>query len=115
MAYNAGLAQIFEDDLSGRENIISKKMFGGLCFMHRGHMLCGVHTAKDKTTNMAMFRVGPDNYEMALAMPHVDHLTFTGRPMKGMVETGEAIFEDGETRAKLIEMALGFTGGLPPK
>ena len=115
MAYDEGLAQVFEDDLAGCENIVTKKMFGGLCFMHRGHMLCGVHKSKDKTANMAMFRVGADNYEAALALPHVDTLGFTGRPMKGMVETGEAIFGDDAVRAKLIGMALEFTGGLPAK
>ena len=114
MAYDEGLAQIFEDDLASRKNIIQKKMFGGLCFMHRGHMLCGAH--KDKTgKDMAMFRVGPDNYAAALALPGVDELSFTGRPMKGMVETQASIFEDDELRGKLIAMALEFTGGLPAK
>lgn len=115
MAYDAGLAQIFEDDLAGHVNIITKKMFGGLCFMHRGHMLCGVHKTKDKSANMAMFRVGPDNYPDALTLPNVSELSFTGRPMKGMVEAVEDIFEDDETRVKLLEMALAFTGALPAK
>lgn len=83
--------------------------------MHKGHMLCGVHKVKDKNTDMAMFRVGPDNYQAALGLNHVSELSFTGRSMKGMVETHVVVFEEDDLRAKLIEMALEFTGSLPPK
>lgn len=115
MAYDEGLAQIFEDDLSDHPGISSKKMFGGLCFQNHGHMVCGVHKSKDKLSDMAMFRVGPDQYEAALAIQGVSELGFTGRPMKGMVETDGSIFEDDARRLRLIEMALTFTNGLPPK
>lgn len=115
MAYDAGLAQIFADDLAATNGIVSKKMFGGLCFTRNGHMLCGVHKSKDKLSDMAMFRVGPDNYETALTLEGVNELSFTGRPMKGLVETGSHIFEDDSLRAKLLSMALEFTGSLPPK
>ena len=115
MAYDEGLAQIFEDDLAGKPGVTSKKMFGGLCYLHNGHMLCGVHKAKDKTTNMAMFRVGPDQYQEALGLDGVSELSFTGRPMKGMVETFEDVFENDALRCKLIDMALTFTGSLKPK
>jgi len=115
MAYDEGLAQIFEDDLSDCEGLSSKKMFGGLCFLNHGHMLCGVHKSKDKTDDMAMFRVGADNYLAALKLPGVKELSFTGRAMKGIVETDAGIFEDDAVRTKLLEMALKFTNGLPPK
>lgn len=115
MAYDEGLAQIFEDDLSGTPDITTRKMFGGLCFMHRGHMLCGVHRSKDKSANMAMFRVGPGHYPNALALDGVEELAFTGRPMKGIVETGDAVFENDKLRAELIRMALEFTQSLPAK
>ena len=41
MAYDEGLAQIFRDDLAAQDGISEKKMFGGLCFLNNGHMLCG--------------------------------------------------------------------------
>ncbi|MGJ8563745.1 MAG: TfoX/Sxy family protein [Alphaproteobacteria bacterium] len=115
MAYDEGLAQVFQYDMSDNADITTRKMFGGLCFMHRGHMLCGVHKAKDKVTNMAMFRVGLEQYAEALALTDIEQLSFTGRPMKGFVETGEGIFENDEIRGKLIAMALSFTGSLPAK
>ena len=115
MAFDEGLAQIFEDDLGGRDGISSKKMFGGLCFLNNGHMLCGVHKSKDKTEDMAMFRVGPSNYQAALDRAGVSELSFTGRPMKGLVETDVRVFEDDSLRAALLDMALEFTSSLPPK
>lgn len=115
MAFDPGLAQIFADDLSDRAGITSKKMFGGLCYLNNGHMLCGIHSDKASGDDVAMFRVGPDNYEGAVAEDGVSELSFTGRPMKGLVETSAGIFEDEVLRMKLLGMALDFTGSLPPK
>ena len=56
-----------------------KKMFGGVCFMVRGNMCCGV----DK--NRLMARVGPHNYEKALKRRHAKTFDITKRPMKGFV------------------------------
>jgi len=116
MAYDAGLAQTFRDDLAHLGDAISEvKMFGGLLFKHQGHMLCGVHKIKASGEDGAMFRVGPDHYEAALAIDGIELLTFTKTPMKGLVESDADIFSDDEKRAKLLAMALDFTGGLKPK
>ena len=116
MAYDEGLAQIFRDDLSARGDAISEvKMFGGLLFKHQGHMLCGVHKVKATGEDGAMFRVGPDNYEAALMIDGIEKLTFTKTPMKGLVETDADIFSNDKKRARLVAIALDFTGGLKPK
>lgn len=115
MAYDEGLAQVFANDLVDIDGIVAKKMFGGLCFTRNGHMLCGVHTSKDKSADMAMFRVGPVSYQAALNLDGVKELSFTGRPMKGLVETDARVFENDVLRAKLVDMALRFTGSLPLK
>ena len=115
MAYDQGLAQVFRDDLARKRSITEKKMFSGLCFMHRGHMLCGVHKSKDKSEDRAMFRVGPDQYARALEIDGVGELTFTNRPMKGLVECDAEIFGDDKRRAQVLAMALSFTESLPPK
>ncbi|MFT4534774.1 MAG: hypothetical protein ACJA1A_000314 [Saprospiraceae bacterium] len=57
----------------------SKKMMGGLCYMSAYKMLCGI--VKDQL----MARIGPDGYEDALKMDHVNEMNFTGRAMKGYV------------------------------
>jgi TfoX/Sxy family transcriptional regulator of competence genes len=79
MSYDETLATRIRALLSERDDVVEKKMFGGLCFMVNGAMCCGL-TATD-----FMVRVGPDEYEQALARPHARPMDFTGRPLEGMV------------------------------
>ena len=83
MAYDEGLAQVLRDALTGTDGITEKKMFGGLCFMLNGNMLCGVH--KDG----AMYRVGKDHEDAALSLPGARKMDFTGRPMGGFIDAGD--------------------------
>ena len=109
MAYDDGLAQVLRDALADDDGITEKKMFGGLCFMWRGHMLCGVH----KKGGMA--RVGKENEPEALKIDGVDPLSFTGRPMGGIVDVSDEAFEDDERRAQIMDLAKQFVETLPPK
>jgi TfoX/Sxy family transcriptional regulator of competence genes len=62
-----------------RDDVVEKKMFGGLCFMVSGGMCCGL------TNSDFMVRVGPDGHDEALRQPHARPMDFTGRPMRGFV------------------------------
>ncbi len=62
MAFDPGLAQLLRNDMAG-QSITEKKMFGGLCFLSKGHMICGVHRGG------TMYRVGKCGYGAALACP----------------------------------------------
>jgi hypothetical protein len=42
MAFDEGVAQRIREELGDRPDIGEKKMFGGIAFMHSGHMCCGV-------------------------------------------------------------------------
>jgi hypothetical protein len=108
MAYDHGLAQILRDALAG-EAVLEKKMMGGLCFMWRGHMLCGVHKGG------AMFRVGAPNQTAALTIPGVQPITFTGKPMSGFVDCTDDACADDQRRGQLMTMAQNFILSLPPK
>ena len=109
MAYDQGLAQILRDELAA-ETVVEKRMMGGLSFMWRGHMLCGVHSV-----GTAMFRVGAANMAETLTIAGVVPMAFTGRPMAGFVDaTAEACVDDAR-RGRLMALARGFVGGLPPK
>lgn len=109
MAYDEGHAQIFRDSLAQLQGITEKKMFGGLCFMLNGNMLCGVH--KDG----GMARVGKENEAVALELAGIEPLSFTGRKMGGMVDVNLEAIEDDEVRAAVLELALDFVGALPAK
>ena len=109
MAYDEGHAQILRDLLSQTDGITEKKMFGGLCFMQNGNMLCGVH--KDG----GMFRVGKENEEAALTINGVDPLSFTGRKMGGMVDISEDTLGDENALLSLLSLADTFVGKMPSK
>jgi hypothetical protein len=109
MAYNEGLAQVIRDALAGRSGVSEKKMFGGLCFLLDGNMLCGTYR------DGGMYRVGRANEAAALALPHVRPMTMTGRRMPGLVDVDAEGFTDDALRDRLIGLALDFVGGLPAK
>ncbi len=109
MAYDEGQAEILREALDGVGEIVEKKMFGGLCFMLNGHMLCGVH-AKG-----GMARVGKENEAEALTIPGARPLDFTGRPMGGMISLDDEAVEDDAIRARWLPLALDYVRALPPK
>ena len=109
MAYDDGHAQILRDHLASLPDIIEKKMFGGLCFMLRGNMLCGVHKGG------AMFRVGKENEQAALAIEGTSPLSFTKRKMGGMLDVNDDLLENDVRRAAIMALALDFVGTMPAK
>lgn len=113
MAYDEGMAQLLRDDLGARPGVEERKMFGGLCFMLDGHMLCGVHGDKYEGGGL-MFRVGKPRVEAALAVPGTAPMNFTGRVMGGMVDAFDEGLEDAN-RQRLLALAMENVAGLPPK
>lgn len=109
MAYDEGLAEAMRQDLQGTEGLSEKKMFGGLCFLLNGNMLCGVHKGG------AMFRVGKDAEAKALAIDGAMPLGFTGRKMGGMIEVNDQDAGEDANRQAWIAMAREFVGALPAK
>lgn len=109
MAYDDGLAELLRDQLGDLPGLSEKKMFGGLCFMQHGHMVCGVH--KDG----AMFRVGKDREAEALAIDGAQPMGFTGRRMGGFVDVSELAVGDDTSRAKWMQLALAHVASLPAK
>lgn len=109
MAYDEGLAETLRADLADLAGVQEMRMFGGLAFMHRGHMLCGCYRGG------AMFRVGRDAMTAALALDGVRQMQMRGRPMGGFVETDAASAGDDALRGRLLGMARDFNATLPPK
>jgi len=108
MAYSQEMAETMQADLGVEPGLTEKKMFGGLCFLLHGNMVCGVH--KDG----AMYRPGKAREAEALALGALP-LSFTGRPMGGMVELDPGQFNDAELRAALTQLSLANAASLPPK
>ena len=109
MAFSEEHAQILRGALSDLSGVTEKKMFGGLCFMLNGNMLCGVHKGG------GMARVGKDNEAAALTLDGVEPLSFTGRRMGGMVDVSETSIEHDGILDAVLTLARDFVESLPAK
>lgn len=109
MAYDEGVAERLRDAFAEFDNIVEKKMFGGIAFMHQGSMCCGI------VDDTLMARVGPANYASALSRGHTREMDFTGRAMKGFVYVDPAGFAEDDTLLEWISLCKEFTDSLPPK
>ena len=109
MAYSESLAQRIRGVLTGHAPFIEKRMFGGLSFLYRGNMCCGV------VGDTLMVRVGPDAYEESLALPHARPKDFTGKPRKGFVYVDPSALETKGDLAAWIGRGLTFVEKLPEK
>lgn len=89
-------------------DIEEKKMFGGYCWMLRGHMLCGVEVGR------YMFRVGREYETEAMARPGASPMDITGRPMRGFVWV-DASCAAGQCLQEWVALAARYVGSLPPK
>jgi TfoX/Sxy family transcriptional regulator of competence genes len=69
MPFDEQLADRIRPLTRPRSDIEERKMFGGLAFLVRGHMCCGIVGAD------LMVRVGPDGFEDALSIAHVRPMT----------------------------------------
>ena len=108
MSYDEKLAMRIRVVLSERDDVVEKKMFGGLCFLVHGAMCCGL------TKSDLMVRVGPKGYEEALAQRHARPMDFTGRPLKGMVYVAPEGLRSAAALARWVERGLAFVDGPKP-
>ena len=109
MVYDEKLADRIHKMLAKQKGLTEKKMFGGITFMLNGNMCCGVLKSD------LVVRIGPKNYENALAESHVRPMDFTGRPLKGLVFVDPAGYQADEDLAKWVKRAVDFTSSLPAK
>jgi TfoX/Sxy family transcriptional regulator of competence genes len=91
------------------KNVVEKKMMGGLIFMVRGNMCCGV------SASALMVRVGHEAYERTLAQPHVRPLEFAGRRPKGFVLVDPEGYRTSAALKTRIKQSLEFVLALPAK
>ena len=95
--------------LSRRKRFEEKKMFGGVGFLLNGNMCCGVWK------EFLILRVGPAAYEETLSQEFVRQFDITGRAMKGWVMVEPPGFEDPADLKSWVDLAVLFSGSLPPK
>lgn len=109
MAYDEITAARLRQALAAVDGVSERRMFGGLVFMLHGNMCCGVHQ------NSLMLRVGPAQYDAALAQPYAGMMDFTGRPLRGFVTVQPPGFATAAALQEWVGQAVAFVQTLPAK
>ena len=109
MAFDPVIAQRVRDLLSNQPGITEKKMFGGIGFLLRGNMACGV------IGNELVVRVGTESYEQTLKMQSVRPFDFGGRTSKGWVFVEAAGYESDNDLNDWVQRGVEFAEALPAK
>lgn len=107
MTYDERTAARIRAVLARRRDVVERKMFGGLTFMVNGAMCCGI------TAEALVVRVGPAAHEAALAEPHVRPMTFTGRPLAGMVYVDPPGYRTARALARWVQRGVEFVTAKP--
>ena len=84
-------------------------MFGGVCHLLNGNMVCGVYK------EFLILRLGVDNAEQALNLPFVKPFDITGKPMKGWVMLEKDGFTTEDALRDWLNQAKDFVLTLPAK
>lgn len=79
MAYDERLAERIRRVFEARRDVVERKMFGGLTFLCRGRMCCGI-VGRD-----LMVRVADNEFDVIMRGRHVRPMDFTGQPLRGFV------------------------------
>lgn len=77
MAYDEHLANRIRRALGDRDDLSERQMFGGLAFLCRGRMCCGIVGAD------LMVRVPVEEFDAVMRRPHARPMDFTGKPLRG--------------------------------
>lgn len=109
MAYDEHLAARIRKALGPRKDVTEKHMFGGVAFMLKSGMFCGI------VKNDLMVRVGPEQHDLALSRPHARVMDFTGRPMRGFIFVAPAGFKTDSALKTWLDMGETFVATLTGK
>jgi hypothetical protein len=108
MAYSMELAGRIRAELSGIP-FVEKKMFGGVGFLLKGNMACGVNKEN------LIVRIDPEKQSELLEKPHAKPFDLTGRPMKGWLLVEPEGIGTLEQLSAWVKEGVEFALTLPPK
>jgi TfoX/Sxy family transcriptional regulator of competence genes len=109
MAYDRDLAERVREILIEQGDLDERAMFGGIAFMVKGYMCCGV------LNDDLVLRLGTEGASEALNEPHVRPMDFTGRPMKGYVFVAPDGIPTESVLRRRVRSAIEFVDTLPPR
>lgn len=106
MSYDPEVAERVRQLLSSRDDVVEKRMVGGLSFLVSGNMCCGI------TGTALMVRVGAEGREQVLREPHVRPMQFAGRDLSGFICVEPAGFAADDALARWVQRGLDFVSGM---
>jgi TfoX/Sxy family transcriptional regulator of competence genes len=109
MPYNQEIDARIRTVVSRWKNTDAKKMFGGVCHLLNGNMVCGVY--KD----YLILRLGEKESTKALKKSYARLFDITGKPMKSWVMVDGSGFKTDEELKSWLIKARTFVKILPPK
>jgi TfoX/Sxy family transcriptional regulator of competence genes len=109
MPYDKGLTQRVREILEEEPGFDEKKMFGGICFLLFGNMVCGI------VRDDLILRVGAERYEEEMKQPHTRKFDLTGKALRGWIMVLSRALDSDEDLSDWIQKAVKFVRTLPPK
>ena len=110
MAFDEKLAARIRNQLGKKRGLTEKKMFGGIAFLLKGNMSCGVHGAE------MIVRLARDETDTALEQKHTRVFDLSGgRPMKGWILVEPEGLRTEKDLSKWVETGVKYAASLPPK
>lgn len=109
MPYDPDLLERARKHLAGTAELEEKRMFGGIAFMVRGNMACGL-----MSDGGFMVRVHPDRTEETVG-PHAKVMVQGGREMRGFILVDPGGVAEDDALADWIDLSLAHSATLPTK
>jgi TfoX/Sxy family transcriptional regulator of competence genes len=109
MPFDEKLAARIRSHLGKGTGLVEKKMFGGIAFLVKGNMCCGVHR------DALIVRLDPTETDRALSEPHTRVFDLTGRPMKGWILVDPKGLGTAAQLGTWVDRAAKYAGSLPAK
>ena len=109
MAYDTVLAERIRGVLGSRRGVTEKEQFGGIAFLMRGNVACGVTGAE------LLVRVGPEKHEEAMKSKDARPFALAGRPSKGWILVRAAGLKSPASLKKWVGLGVEFAKTLPAK
>jgi len=110
VAYDAELAERLRALLAA-EQVVEKKMFGGLAFLVDGNM-----SVSASGQGGLLVRVDPEQTDELLREPGAEEFEMAGRgSMKGWLRVRPDVLADNETLGAWVTRGVGYARSLPPE
>jgi TfoX/Sxy family transcriptional regulator of competence genes len=92
-----------------RKHLSEKKMMGGVCFLYKGKMACGVER------DNLIVRVVDSKYDDSLQKPHCREMDFTGKVLSGFLYVEKEGIRTEKQLRSWLELGIEFVQKQGPK